>query len=104
MRSATLATLAQLPYEDEVNGVAFLALPEDSKGEQRVVSGSNDGTVRACYLRSEDLVAAACAYRTRNLTRAEWKQYLPGQPYRQTCEQWPLEPELAPTPTPTPKP
>jgi hypothetical protein len=33
--------------------------------------------------------ATACRVAGRNLTRAEWDQYLPGQPYHVTCPQWP---------------
>jgi hypothetical protein len=31
----------------------------------------------------------ACAVAGRNLTRAEWHQYLPDRPYRATCPNWP---------------
>ena len=31
----------------------------------------------------------ACRIAGRNLTKAEWAQYLPSQPYRVTCPQWP---------------
>ena len=31
----------------------------------------------------------ACDIAGRNLTRAEWAQYLPGEPYHATCKQWP---------------
>jgi DNA-binding SARP family transcriptional activator/WD40 repeat protein len=31
----------------------------------------------------------ACHLAGRNLTRAEWDQYLPGRPYQTTCPQWP---------------
>jgi hypothetical protein len=34
------------------------------------------------------LNARACQTAGRNLTQAEWAQYLPGTPYRKTCEQW----------------
>ena len=34
----------------------------------------------------------ACVAAGRNLTRAEWAEFLPPeQPYRATCEQWPIE-------------
>jgi WD40 repeat protein len=33
--------------------------------------------------------ATACRIAGRNLTKAEWNQYLPGQPYHTTCPQWP---------------
>jgi hypothetical protein len=31
----------------------------------------------------------ACRLAGRNLTRAEWAQYLPGRAYEVTCPQWP---------------
>jgi serine/threonine protein kinase/DNA-binding SARP family transcriptional activator/WD40 repeat protein len=31
----------------------------------------------------------ACQFAGRNLTRAEWNQYLPGRPYEVTCPRWP---------------
>jgi len=31
----------------------------------------------------------ACAIAGRNLTRAEWHQYLPSRPYQITCPEWP---------------
>jgi hypothetical protein len=36
-----------------------------------------------------DWEAMACRIAGRNLTMAEWNQYLPGQAYRVTCPQWP---------------
>jgi len=33
-----------------------------------------------------------CRIVARNLTRAEWDRFLPGQGYRKTCAQWPLVP------------
>jgi WD40 repeat protein/DNA-binding SARP family transcriptional activator len=32
---------------------------------------------------------SACRIAGRNLTKAEWQQYLPDQPYQATCPQWP---------------
>jgi hypothetical protein len=32
----------------------------------------------------------ACDIAGRNLARAEWAQYLPGEPYHATCKQWPV--------------
>ena len=40
-------------------------------------------------LRPEDLTHEACSRLTRNLTSEEWKQYLGGEPYRQTCPNLP---------------
>lgn len=36
--------------------------------------------------------ARACQIASRNLTRAEWTQYLPDERYRRTCAQWPAGP------------
>jgi WD40 repeat protein len=33
--------------------------------------------------------ATACQIAGRNLSHAEWNEYLTGQPYRRTCPQWP---------------
>ena len=33
--------------------------------------------------------AMACRIAGRNLTHAEWNQYIPGRPYQTTCPQWP---------------
>jgi WD40 repeat protein len=34
-------------------------------------------------------IQKACRAAKRNLTQDEWKQYFPGQPYHQTCSQYP---------------
>ena len=67
-------------------------------GEAVIVGFSPDGRWLAGYSgdealvwlwRSEDLISEACNRVTRNLTRAEWEQYLPGEPYRLTCPNLP---------------
>jgi Tol biopolymer transport system component len=40
-------------------------------------------------LNPQNWIAKACEQAGRNLTRAEWEQFFPGEPYRQTCPQWP---------------
>ena len=57
-----------------------------------LVTGSGDGTARLWNLRLGELMDLACRTAGRNLTRAEWEQYFPGQEYRRTCER-PLEEE-----------
>jgi competence ComEA-like helix-hairpin-helix protein len=50
----------------------------------------------------------ACRIAGRNFTQAEWEEYFPGEAYRATCQDWPLEepetilPTLTPTPVPSP--
>jgi WD40 repeat protein len=60
---------------------------------QRVVTASFDGTARIYYVGFEDLVAFACQQADRNLSQAEWQQYLGDQPYRETCPGKPPPPD-----------
>ncbi|HEY1740637.1 MAG TPA: hypothetical protein VGI86_18125, partial [Acidimicrobiia bacterium] len=62
-----------------VVGMAFMA-----DGEHLASTGY-DGTVRVWDLDTAPLVARACTMAGRNLTRAEWTQYLPGRPYQPVC-------------------
>jgi hypothetical protein len=54
------------------------------------------GKIFRYYTRRADLLAAACQRATRNLTWQEWQQYLPGEPYRQTCPHLPVHPSVPP--------
>jgi hypothetical protein len=49
-----------------------------------------------------DLIYDACERLTRNLTRAEWSQYLGEAPYEAICPKLPIEPENLITPTASP--
>jgi WD40 repeat protein len=53
--------------------------------EGMVASGGWDGTVRIWPWAASMLIGAACLRLERNLTDAEWAQYLPGEAYRATC-------------------
>ena len=46
-------------------------------------------TALVWWWKPEDVIKQACSYLTRNLTDAEWEMYLPGEPYRKTCENLP---------------
>ncbi|MSQ47525.1 MAG: WD40 repeat domain-containing protein, partial [Deltaproteobacteria bacterium] len=72
--------VARLTHEGWVSAVTF------SPDGRYVVSGSFDNTVRVSLVNPEDLIAEACTRMTRNFTRAEWRDYLGDEPYRQTCE------------------
>jgi hypothetical protein len=48
---------------------------------------------------TDDLIDYACSHLPRNLTRAEWKQYIGDSlPYEAVCHNLPIEPEISPTP------
>lgn len=53
--------------------------------------GMLDGSSRIFLwdMNPQNWIAIACEQAGRNLTLAEWEQYFPGEPYRQTCPQWP---------------
>jgi hypothetical protein len=67
-------------------GVISVAFSADGRW---LVSGSDDDTMRLWIVSLEDLAEIGCRQVRRNLTRTEWAKYLPEQPYRQTCAQWP---------------
>ena len=52
-------------------------------------TGNLDGTIRRWRLDKADLLDLACRAAGRNLTQDEWKQVLPGEPYRKTCPDFP---------------
>jgi len=82
-------------HDDEVNSVAF------SPDSKYIVSGSSDNIVRVWYWHVKDLIARACEYLPRFLSRAEWHHYIgDALPYQAVCENLPTEPEASPTATP----
>ena len=55
-----------------------------------LASGGSDGTVVLWDLRLDSWRQRACAIANRNLTQAEWDQFIgPEQPYRRTCRDVP---------------
>jgi WD40 repeat protein len=60
-----------------------------SSDGKMLASGSADSTVILWDVRIATWKARACEIVARNLTHAEWEEYLPGQPYQKTCAQWP---------------
>lgn len=64
-----------------------------SPGGRWLASGSKDRTVHLWPM-LEELVQIGCQIVRRNLSWAEWQQYLPGEPYRQTCPNLPDHPTV----------
>ena len=56
-----------------------------NSGGTRVATAGQDGTVWLYYVRSEDLLATACARAVRGMSEEEWGRYAGDVPYRQTC-------------------
>ena len=83
--AATGNEVARLTHQGFVLGLVFG--PEGR--HLTTVSGDAEVIIRHHLLRPQDLIKEACARLTRNVTPEEWKQYLPGEPYRKTCPELP---------------
>ena len=66
-------------------GVGGLAFSPDG---QTLFSGGGDGVIRQWDVDPDSWPERACRAVGRNMTQAEWKEYMPGLPYRVTCAQW----------------
>ena len=69
---------------DWVLSVAF------SPDTRTLVSGSADTTIILWDVSFESWQKRACSLANRNLTRAEWEQFMQDEPYRATCPDLPL--------------
>jgi WD40 repeat protein len=110
--TATGNEIARMTYEGNVISVAFS--PDGkfvvSGGCDKVVENSRctQYSVRVWVWRPEDLISNACLHVTRNLTPAEWKQYIgktlpyPTKQEDATCPNLPIELEVTSTPTASP--
>jgi WD40 repeat protein len=83
--TATGREITRTAYDNWVNTVAF------SPDGRWLVHGGGDRLARVWLFQPEDLINEACARLTRNLTLAEWQQYLGDEPYRPTCPNLPIE-------------
>jgi WD40 repeat protein len=81
--AASSKEVSRLSYLGAVLAAAF-----SSDGRKLVVTSRNSEggiSIRTDLLCPDDLIAEACSKLTRNLTGAEWKQYVSEEPYRETC-------------------
>ena len=76
--------LAQFTYGGPVLDVRF---SHDGSQLYSLAKTSNDAVLVTTreWFRVQDLIREGCARVQRALTRDEWQQYLPDQPYRKTC-------------------
>ena len=72
-----------------VPGGANLVDPDRPGGQRFVTGATSSGETLVWDVDPADWEAAACRIAGRNLTAAEWSQYLPGRPYQVTCPHWP---------------
>ena len=77
--------VAELPTEGRLRDLAF------SPDGRLLATASDDDDATLWHWRGEDLLARACERLTRNLTRREWRDFLPNVPYRATCRDLPIE-------------
>jgi WD40 repeat protein len=92
--ASTGKELARKVFDGAVYSVAFS--PMD--GGKYVVSGNEDKTVRIWIWQTADLTSNACARLSRNLTYAEWNQYIgEALPYQVICPEIPLDLEYVKT-------
>ena len=75
--------VGRMAHDKDVFAVGFTA---DGK---TLVTGCSDHGLRAWMWRPDDLIAAACARLTRNLTEDEWIRYFGDEPYCRTCSDLP---------------
>jgi len=66
----------------------------DRPGGSRLLSSTTTtaGTYMVWDLDPTHWASTACSIAGRNLTQAEWKEFLPGRSYQLTCPQWPAGP------------
>ena len=73
------ALLSQLADAGHVRDLRF------SRDGRYLLTGGIDGSAALWLWKDADLQAEACKRLTRNLSPAEWQQYLGNRPYRATC-------------------
>jgi WD40 repeat protein len=100
MPDASLVEIWKLPDGEITSAIrvdggvsnAFFT-PNDQRLVLMEYGNDEDETyIRLLPWKTRDLINEACKRVGRNLTQAEWKQYLVNEPYRQTCDNLPSGP------------
>jgi WD40 repeat protein len=85
--------LSRLIHDSVVDSVMFT---QDGK---YIISRDDNDITYMWIWRPDDLIADTCSRIARNLTRAEWEQYIGAVlPYQAICDNLPIEPEVSATP------
>ncbi len=75
--------------------VSFVSFSKDGK----FVASLEGSSLRVWLWQPQDILTDTCTYLPRNLTRAEWNQYIgDALPYQAVCPNLPIEPESTPAP------
>ncbi|MGH2521863.1 MAG: hypothetical protein ACRDH2_05090, partial [Anaerolineales bacterium] len=74
------------PFVPSTRGLTGLAFSLEG---DRLISGSEEGVITEWDVSAASWQARACEIAGRNLSPDEWEQFMPGQPYRKVCEQFP---------------
>jgi len=111
-----LSSGEKIAFGPDPNGVHVASAPDERGGNEALLQGcsewaplvwdtpraggprqsprwtvTTDATTVMVYPRAvPDMIAEACARVSRNLSVEEWGRFLPGEPYRATCENQPL--------------
>jgi WD40 repeat protein len=100
MSEASLVEIWKLPDGETASAIGLdggVSNAFFTPNDQRLVLmgyGNDEDETYTRFLpwKPRDLINEACKRVGRNLTQAEWKQYLVNEPYRQTCDNLPSEP------------
>jgi len=80
--------ISRVTHEDTVSAASF------SPDGNHSASGSYDGTVQIWLWQVSDSITNACSRLTRNMTSAEWKQYMDREAYQVICPNLPIHPTV----------
>lgn len=82
--------LARLSHQGLVSAVEFSADNRYLRADVHLSEESGMAPGHLWLWQAEDLITAACARLTRNMTADEWAEFMPSQPYRETCPNLPV--------------